>query len=277
MCNRFWALTPILAYALHRKQKLFVLFARKDYLDCFPQLKKCNNVYFLFCHNNPRPNPLEWRVGLLSERFNLEVHGELRNLDRINFLTFINGWQHSCDKSFIQEHKKEIVKLFEPSCKIVNKVNCYFEEYDGITIGVHIRRGDYKNYLDGKYYFEDDIYIRAINSMRNELENECRQVRFLICSNEPCEMSDNCDDVFSIKSTDGVTDLYALTRCDYIIGPPSSYSQWASFVGDVPLCFILSPNFIASKGHFSSIVSFNRFANNKELIFDEKKQEYYII
>jgi hypothetical protein len=31
-----------------------------------------------------------------------------------------------------------------------------------------------------------------------------------------------------------IEDLYALASCDYIIGPPSTFSQWASFYGNVP-------------------------------------------
>ena len=32
-----------------------------------------------------------------------------------------------------------------------------------------------------------------------------------------------------------VGDLYALARCDYIMGPPSTYTQWASFYGNHPM------------------------------------------
>ena len=38
--------------------------------------------------------------------------------------------------------------------------------------------------------------------------------------------------------SDCMTDLYALSRCDYIIGPPSTFSQWASYYGHVPLRFL---------------------------------------
>ena len=31
-----------------------------------------------------------------------------------------------------------------------------------------------------------------------------------------------------------IGDLYSLAACDYIIGPPSTYTQWASFYGQVP-------------------------------------------
>ena len=41
-----------------------------------------------------------------------------------------------------------------------------------------------------------------------------------------------------------VGDLYALARCDYIMGPPSTYTQWASFYGNAPLFHLFT-----SSGH----------------------------
>ena len=32
-----------------------------------------------------------------------------------------------------------------------------------------------------------------------------------------------------------MSDLYALAGCDYILGPPGTFSQWASFYGEKPL------------------------------------------
>ena len=32
-----------------------------------------------------------------------------------------------------------------------------------------------------------------------------------------------------------VHDLHTLAACDYLIGPPSTFSQWASFSGNTPL------------------------------------------
>ena len=37
-----------------------------------------------------------------------------------------------------------------------------------------------------------------------------------------------------------ITDLYCMASCDGIIGPPSTFSQWASFYGKVPLSFIFT-------------------------------------
>jgi hypothetical protein len=38
-----------------------------------------------------------------------------------------------------------------------------------------------------------------------------------------------------------VEDLYSFTHCDYLIGPPSTFTSWASFYGRVPLCRVESP------------------------------------
>ena len=35
-----------------------------------------------------------------------------------------------------------------------------------------------------------------------------------------------------------VEDMYAFAACDYIVGPPSTYTGWASFYGDKGLYFI---------------------------------------
>jgi hypothetical protein len=39
----------------------------------------------------------------------------------------------------------------------------------------------------------------------------------------------------AIGTTPAVVDLYSLAGCDYILGPPSTFSQWASFYGNKPM------------------------------------------
>ena len=277
MCNRLWALTPVLAYALHKQQKLYVLFPRKEYVECFPNLKRSKYIKFLFSHDSSSPLSLEWRLASLSEKCNLEVKGDLKNVTDVRKFSFFNGWQHSSDISYIAEHKQEIIKLFKPNEQVVNNVKSYFDDYDGMTIGLHIRRGDYNNYLGGKYFFTDGVYRDIIGSLRGKVDVDGKRVRFLICSNDSTTIPDECNDVFSIQGANGITDLYALSCCDYIIGPPSSFSQWASFYGNVPLYVLLNDKPDVEMSLFSRIVTFNKFENGKRLVLDEKRQEYDII
>lgn len=274
MCNRLWAFVPALAYALHCQQRMYVFFAGRKYVDAFPHLKRCGMLRFMLSNDSAEPTFLAWRFITFSEKFKLEIKDDLRNLKEVRLLSFVDGWQHRNDVSFIAEQKKKIVKLLRPAEEIVTKVGKYFEDYDGMTIGVHIRRGDYKSYLGGKYYFSDECYLHIVEQIRALYEGQ--KIRFLICSNEKFCISEDACDMFMIEKSDGITDLYALSRCDLIIGPPSSYSQWASFYGDVPLCLILSEKINVDKESFSKIVSFDLFENGKRIRLDEQKQEYFI-
>ena len=276
LCNRLWALTPVIAYALHKKRHLYVCFARKSYLNCFPMLKNCKYLHFVLSHDGSFYNSIEWRLALYSEKWNLEVKGDFATLKKIGLFSFVDGWQHGEDISFVREQKEKIVELFKPTNIVANAVSESFKGFDGITIGVHVRRGDYKDYLGGKYYYSDDVYYRIMNRIRQLFALTNQKVRFLICSNEPFEVLQEDNDVFTIQGADGITDLYALSKCNYIIGPPSSYSQWASFIGDVPLCLLLSETMDISMESFLRIVLFNTFENGKKIKLSNITDSYYI-
>jgi hypothetical protein len=66
-------------------------------------------------------------------------------------------------------------------------------------------------------------------------------VAFLLCSNEALDLRDFADLPVRLATGHFVEDLYALAACDYVLGPPSSYSMWASFYGQVPLLHIERP------------------------------------
>ena len=57
--------------------------------------------------------------------------------------------------------------------------------------------------------------------------------------------------------------LYTLSLCDRILGPWSTYSRWASFIGEVPLCFIESKDQQFTDDSFSVVTDFYHFANGK--------------
>ena len=60
-----------------------------------------------------------------------------------------------------------------------------------------------------------------------------------------------------------ILDLHTLSLCDMIIGPWSTYSRWASFIGEVPLCFIKDKEQILKKEDFSIVTDFYHFANGE--------------
>ena len=45
-------------------------------------------------------------------------------------------------------------------------------------------------------------------------------------------------EIFDYTNRFFINDLYAFSKCDYIIGVVSTFTLWASFFGNVPLCSI---------------------------------------
>ena len=44
----------------------------------------------------------------------------------------------------------------------------------------------------------------------------------------------------SFSDRDARSDHYLMSRCDYIVGPPSTFSMWASYIGKAKYCHIRS-------------------------------------
>ena len=107
-----------------------------------------------------------------------------------------------------------------------------------VVVGVHIRRGDYKWAYDGKYHYSDNDYLCRLKDFERSAG---RKTCFIIVSNEPvnCEFfSSNGVSVVN-ASASAPEDVVTLSECDYIMGPPSTFSGFASYYGNKPICRIL--------------------------------------
>ena len=92
------------------------------------------------------------------------------------------------------------------------------------------------------------------------------KVAFFISSNEQVDLDifNGCHCFkFNKEPSGDILDLYTLSTCDIIIGPWSTYSRWASFIGEVPLCFIKNREQILKKEDFSIVTDFYHFANGE--------------
>ncbi|QDT13354.1 hypothetical protein [Planctomycetes bacterium K23_9] len=107
-----------------------------------------------------------------------------------------------------------------------------------IVVGVHIRHGDYATYLGGKYFYPVSQYAAAMRSI--EAQFPAQRVAFLVCSN--AKIHPNDFDGLNVHYGPGhiVEDMYSFAQADLLIGPPSTYTHWASFYGNVPLVFMQS-------------------------------------
>ena len=130
---------------------------------------------------------------------------------------------------------------------------------------MHIRRGDYKHFESGAYYYELDEYRNHMQALCELYRGE--KVCFAISTNENIDLSIfEGLEICHTSNPTAIHDLYMLSQCDRIIGPLSTFSRWASFYGKVPLCFITKDHVIRSDEEFSVIKDFYHFENGREIV-----------
>jgi hypothetical protein len=111
-----------------------------------------------------------------------------------------------------------------------------------IRIGVHMRRGDYKDWYSGQYYFDQAAYVGVLNKIHASLTGQPH--RFYLCSDQSINRPqfDNLPICYDNGTT--ADDFAALAKCHIIVGPPSSFGTWAAFLGGARR-LILTPERIA--------------------------------
>jgi len=164
-------------------------------------------------------------------------------LANTTFFLFLTGW------NFIQEidyekYRNEIEKRFEPIPNHTERAKALIKKAKGedpcrIIIGLHVRQGDYKSFQDGKYYFNTEQYVRAIRTILAGFKDQTTCV--VVCSNEKQSPEDFSGFDCIISEEEAGCDLVTLSLCDYILGPPSTFSHWASFIGKVPRAELTDP------------------------------------
>ncbi|MBQ6769086.1 MAG: alpha-1,2-fucosyltransferase [Prevotella sp.] len=107
-----------------------------------------------------------------------------------------------------------------------------------ISLGVHIRRGDYATWQDGRYFFNDKVYASYIN--RFAAMHPDQTVDVFLSTNDAQVTAEHyqalCPKVriHHLKGS-APEDLFMLSECDYLIGPPSTFSLVAAMYRDIPL------------------------------------------
>ncbi|MFQ5804386.1 MAG: hypothetical protein ACE5JQ_15965, partial [Candidatus Methylomirabilales bacterium] len=165
-------------------------------------------------------------------------------------LLLIRGWNFRNHDVF-NKHADTIRKYFIPLEKHRNNVVSVISkarEGCDILIGVHIRQGDYAKFRNGIYLYETTRYAKLMGQVTALFEG--KRVGFLVCSNAEQDRGHFPDLEVAYSTNHLVEDLYGLTGCDLIMGPPSTYSMWASFYGRVPLYIIEKANAAPTRGGF---------------------------
>jgi len=159
----------------------------------------------------------------------------------------VSGWNVRFYDLFLK-YRKDICDLFAIDSKYTEPVKTKMQEAEKsstphhpsstIRLGVHIRRGDYATWIDGKYFFDDEVYANHIN--RFAAMHQTEDIHVYLSTNDPTVSEETfqrlCPTVH-IHHLHGNApeDLFMLSECDFLIGPPSTFSLVAAMYRDIPL------------------------------------------
>ncbi len=140
-------------------------------------------------------------------------------------------------------------RLAEPYRLNVSRVLQEARRGSDVLVGVHVRGGDYARHLGGRYLYPVARYADMMRHVAGLIPG--RRVRFLVTSGEQPDpaLFQGLDVCFSTGQR--IEDLYAQAGCDYLFGPPSTYSMWASYWGGARLYRMADPDKLPSLGDFN--------------------------
>jgi len=279
--NRLLLLSHLIAYGLEKRNKVidlcfdeyssyFTSTSFNPYITQFPPCKNLiNNLSIL------NKLPIDWNY------LRRKVNGRLKPVEQwlerepnrkkywqilshntpdaliiddleVKMLIIVNGWYVRAPKC-LQKHADTIRAWFTPVPKyqvnIENLLHKIREDTDTL-VGLHIRAGDYR--IHGGFY-PLDVWKSIMERMTILLPQ--RRISFLICSDEDFRAQKSYFEEYNVFFGTGniIEDLYSLARCDYLIAPPSTYSNWAAFYGQVPLFHLTGSHEIKSLAEFQKV------------------------
>lgn len=236
LCNRLWGFLPLLQHHHLTGERVVVLFfeAYSAHFPCFSDSRGFRRLRLL-----PKGVVYGQVIKVIKRLFKNGRFTYKNTLEQHKRgCSLVIAWDHRLEPH--DEHTRQLaVRLFRPSDAVVKRVEGLLEGYRSkgtILLGVHLRKRDYRYFHDGRFYYSDAEYLTFIRQISQQVESMGYTLRCLLCSDEPIDLSAfQGVEAFSIPQSESMEDLYGLSCCDLIVGPPSTFSQWASYFGRVPL------------------------------------------
>lgn len=104
-----------------------------------------------------------------------------------------------------------------------------------VLIGVLCRQTDYRVFFGGRYFIDQPLMARKMQAIA--AFHPGKRVRFVLTGDEPIDVAHFQGlDVVVATGSQGmgghfVESIAALSRCDLVVGAPSTFAAWAAFLG----------------------------------------------
>jgi hypothetical protein len=152
---------------------------------------------------------------------------EFRSSFFISKLTYVKGWYFrnlatfEMDKAFYTSEFNKKLQSEE-----------YYKNHSPLKVALHIRRGDYEFFQDGRYFLNDSQYVTAL---RNVVSDINKPFEIIVFGNDPKLNRDIYVSLgYPIHFSDGsiYQDYYRMSKCKILIGPSSTFSIWAQWISN---------------------------------------------
>ena len=130
--------------------------------------------------------------------------------------------------------KSELLKIINPYH--ISRA----KEFNSNSIAIHIRMGDFANPINEKVLrngaWNYRLPIKWYISLIEKIQKESNLPIYIFSDAEDCELKeilayDNCNRAYFGSA---ISDMLALSTCKVLISSASTFSMWASFLGQIP-------------------------------------------
>ncbi len=160
------------------------------------------------------------------------------NFNSDNYIRLVSGWDFR-ELELTEKYHKELKAIYNFDTKNISKKAKFLKIYlnnlkknGKYLVVVHVRRTDYKSWNNGKYYFTIKFYKYVINNLKKNLLYKNKNPFFIIISDEKISSKLKVD---FISNGSWKEDQIILQSCNLIVGPPSTFTMWASYIAKIPL------------------------------------------
>ena len=240
MCNRILWFVHTLATAIDLKTNIVHPFGKeiRSFSDLHPEAIPEIKIH---CFNLGRFIPVDVLHGWLqggSAKQKEYCDGNVERcriwLERGATNLLLWNWNFRNDGAVVRHRKKIVAYLLakDAHCVRPNEIVGNARSDGVVVVGVHVRRGDYREAAPN-WFYDDATYLRFMKDF--EMSHGGR-VKFVAVSNEPVDDSFFKENGIDLVVASGTPqeDVVTLSLCDYIMGPPSTFSWWAAYYGDKP-------------------------------------------
>lgn len=255
--NRLRSLSNLLALSIETNQTIWcpvVPDELKKYINMKVQTKKIPTIYFSYS-----------RIMSLMVKCVSKVGFWKTSPPATHKINIYADWISFAKPELTYKHYDVLAEYFGFREEFVQHCSGLLPQKNNeneIRIAVHLRRNDYKYWNGGKYYYENSVFINQMMSIYRENPN----VQFLIFTNDKIEEDEFIGKGFQVHFMNGSAfeDLCTMSMCDYIFGPPSTYSAWAGYIGNKKVAWL------RNKSHVYKLNEFERVPESME-----KKKQFW--